>query len=31
MPDELVQANIRRFAETVKPRLRIATGAPAPL
>ena len=22
MPDELVQANIRRFAETVKPRLR---------
>ena len=23
MPDELVQANIRRFAETVKPRLRV--------
>ena len=31
MPDELVQANIRRFAETVKPRLRVAAGAPAPL
>mgnify|MGYP006267406069 CR=1 FL=1 len=27
MPDDLVQANIRRFAETVKPRLR-ATGTP---
>jgi alkanesulfonate monooxygenase SsuD/methylene tetrahydromethanopterin reductase-like flavin-dependent oxidoreductase (luciferase family) len=31
MPDELVQGNIRRFAETVKPRLRVAAGAPAPL
>jgi len=31
MPDELVQANIRRFAETVKPRLRVAAGAPTPL
>lgn len=31
MPDGLVQANIRRFAETVKPRLRIAAGAPSPL
>jgi alkanesulfonate monooxygenase SsuD/methylene tetrahydromethanopterin reductase-like flavin-dependent oxidoreductase (luciferase family) len=30
MPDELVQANIRRFAETVKPHLRVAEGAPAP-
>ncbi len=31
MPDELVQANIRRFAEAVKPRLRVAAGAPAPV
>ena len=31
MPDELVQANIRRFAETVKPRLRVAASAPTPL
>jgi hypothetical protein len=31
MPDDLVQANIRRFAETVKPRLRVAAGAPSPV
>ena len=28
MPDDLVRENIRRFAETVKPRLRISAGAP---
>ncbi len=31
MPDDLVQANVRRFAEHVKPRLRVAIGAPAPI
>jgi alkanesulfonate monooxygenase SsuD/methylene tetrahydromethanopterin reductase-like flavin-dependent oxidoreductase (luciferase family) len=31
MPEDLVQANIRRFAETVMPRLRVVDGAPAPV